>query len=62
MANETAYFVAEYHNRMRLRKLGFVDDLENLDAVTAEFFIEISQQLNRLESEEMKSKSSKAGF
>lgn len=54
--NATAPYVAEYNNRIRMRKLGFTDSMENLDAVTAEYFIAIAMEYSRLENEEMKEK------
>jgi hypothetical protein len=48
------HYVAEFNNRQRMKALGFTDSLENLDAVTAEYFIEITQTYARLESEKVK--------
>jgi hypothetical protein len=52
--NPTAYYVAEYNNRKRLRSLGFVDAFENLDALTAEYFVEIEHLRDEIERAEAK--------
>lgn len=51
--NEMAPFVAEFNNRKRMIALGYGDFMENLDAYTAECFIEISMLYNKLEIEKM---------
>jgi hypothetical protein len=54
-SNELAYVVAEYNNRMRLKELGFVDSMENLDTLTAEYFIAIAIEKSKLEADKMDS-------
>ena len=56
-----APYLAEYNARMRLAKLGYTDDLSNLDSETAEAFLLISQTFSKLESDEMKKKSQRKG-
>lgn len=50
--NEMCFYVAEYNSRQRLKSLGFVDSLENLDALTGEAFAEISKHISDLEEKE----------
>lgn len=47
-------YVAEYNNRERLRKIGFVEDLANLDALTGEYLVAISKIISKLEDDERK--------
>jgi hypothetical protein len=53
MANSTFPYVAEYNNRQRLRAIGYTDSLENLDAITGEYFVEIAKVISELEKKEM---------
>lgn len=39
-----ALYLTEYAARLELRKLGFTDSLDDLDCITAEAFLLISQQ------------------
>lgn len=50
-ANESIFFLVEYNQRAKLRKLGFVDSMDGLDTLTAEMFTFISDEIDRLESE-----------
>lgn len=54
MINEMSPFISEFNNRKRLSALGFGDFIENLDAYTAECFIELSQHYAKLESDKLK--------
>lgn len=49
--NGSAFYLAEYNHRAKLRKLGFTDSIENIDAVTAEIFVFISDEISGLEKE-----------
>lgn len=42
LVNHTVFLLGEYHSRRKLKELGYVSDLEDLDPVTAEIFCEIS--------------------
>lgn len=46
-------WVEEYCQRMQLRKLGFTDSLDTLDALTGEYFCEIDTISNTLTAEEL---------
>lgn len=50
-SNETAFILAEYTKRKRLAELGFVSPLDDLDLITAECFVEISREIDNIESE-----------
>lgn len=52
--------VADYNQRTRLRKLGFSSDLEKLDQITADAFIAISIEVDKLEEAEAKKREAKA--
>ena len=45
---------------MRLRKVGYESDLENLDQVTADAFIAISIEIDKLEEAEQKKREARA--
>lgn len=51
----------EYIGRMRLKELGFVDDLESLDCVTADALLIIDGAIEEIKAEEMKKMSKKGG-
>jgi hypothetical protein len=46
------FYLSEYNQRAKLRKLGFSDSLDELDSLTGELFVFISDEISRLESEE----------
>lgn len=54
-----AFYVYEYTQRMRMHELGFMDNLDNLDCITAEAFTIISNEIEKVKSEEMKKKTTK---
>lgn len=54
--NEATPVVSEYLTRLRLAKIGYTSDMRNLSVTKGEAFLFISQELDRLESEEMKRK------
>jgi hypothetical protein len=56
LQNETAPIIAEYNARKRLAELGFIDDINNLDCITAECFLIISQEIDKLEVEKNRNK------
>jgi hypothetical protein len=49
-----AFYVYEYTTRMRLKKLGFTDSIENIDCITAEAFNIISIEIDKIHDEESK--------
>ena len=53
-------YVSDYNQRMRLRKLGYETDIENLDQVTADAFIAISIEVDKLEEAEQKKREARA--
>jgi hypothetical protein len=56
--NETSGFLAEFNARKRLAELGYMSSLDELDSETAEAFILISCELDRLEADENKKRAS----
>lgn len=52
-------FIEDYNKRSRLRKLGFVESLDNLDQVTADVFCAIADEVDKLEEAERKKKNAK---
>ena len=46
------HYLAEYNKRAKLRRLGFTESLSELDAFTGELFCFISDEIDKLESEE----------
>lgn len=55
----SALFLNQYTTRMRLKELGFVDSIENVDCITAEAFTVIANEIDRVNDEEMKRKKSR---
>jgi hypothetical protein len=49
VTNDAAPWIEEYVNRHRLAKLGFTTDTAKLDAMTAEVFVLISQEIDKLD-------------
>jgi hypothetical protein len=58
-SNESAPYIAEFFARQRLAKLGFTSPLDELDSVTAEVFIVIDAEIEKIKGEEMKKASRK---
>lgn len=56
---EAMAFIEDYNKRSRLRKLGFVESLDNLDQVTADVFCAIADEVDKLEEAERKKKNAK---
>ena len=54
--NDMVFYLSEYNQRAKLRKLGFTESLEELDALTGELFAMISDEIDKLESEEAKNR------
>jgi hypothetical protein len=52
--NDTVFYLAEYNHRGKLRRLGYTDDISRLDALTAELFAVISNEIEDLEEEARK--------
>lgn len=52
--NDTIEFLAEYNRRKKLREIGFVDSIENLDALTGQMFIVIEDELASIREAEEK--------
>lgn len=57
---EAMTIVGDYNQRSRLRKLGFVQDLSDLDQVTADAFIAISVEVDKLEEADAKKREAKS--
>ncbi len=53
-SNNSAPYIAEFFARQRLAKLGFTSSLDELDSVTAEVFITIDAEIEKLKADEMK--------
>jgi hypothetical protein len=51
-----AFYISQYNLRMRMKSLGFSDSFENLDCLTAEAFSIISQEIDRVQDDDMKKK------
>ena len=51
-ANETVFYLSEYNQRAKLRRLGFTESLDKLDSLTGEIFVFISDEISKLESEQ----------
>lgn len=49
-------YLAEYNSRMRLRKLGYTFDGSKLDNYTAQCFLILSQELDKISEEKMRRK------
>lgn len=58
---ESQLFIMEYITRMRLKSLGFTDDLASLDCITAEALLVIDGAVEEMKAEEMKKSSRKGG-
>jgi hypothetical protein len=43
--------LAEYNQRMKLRRVGYTEDIGSLDAMTAEIFSFIADEIEGLEKE-----------
>lgn len=56
MTNEAAPFVAEFLQRKRLKNLGYTTSISELDALKAEIFAIIDVELEKCQSEDMRSK------
>jgi hypothetical protein len=56
LQNEAAIFVAEYAQRKRLAKLGYTSNISELDALKAEIFGIIDVELDKCQSDDMRSK------
>ena len=56
MVNEAASFIAEYSQRKRLAKLGYVTNISELCAIKAEIFGIIDVELDKCQNEDMRSK------
>jgi hypothetical protein len=56
MVNEAASFIAEYSQRKRLAKLGYVSNISELSALKAEIFGIIDVELDKCQNEDMRSK------
>lgn len=50
------FYLSQYATRLRLKKLGYTDSIENLDCITAEAFNVISQEIDKIEEAESKKK------
>lgn len=55
LQNEAAIFVAEYAQRKRLSKLGYTSNISELSALKAEIFGIIDIELDKCQSEDMRS-------
>ena len=53
-ANESVMYLAEFNRRRQFRQLGYFSDMKDLDALTGEMFIEISDEISRLEEKKRK--------
>lgn len=58
-SNESAPYIAEFFARSRLAKLGFTSNLDDLDSVTAEVFMTIDAEIEKIKADEMKKSSRK---
>ncbi len=56
LVNEAASFIAEYSQRKRLAKLGYVTNISELSALKAEIFGIIDVELDKCQNEDMRSK------
>lgn len=56
LVNEAAPYIAEYSQRKRLAKLGYVTNASELDAIKAEIFAIIDTELDKCQSDDMRSK------
>jgi hypothetical protein len=56
LVNEAASFIAEYSQRKRLAKLGYVSNISELSAIKAEIFGIIDVELDKCQNEDMRSK------
>lgn len=54
--NEAAPFVMEYVSRQRLAKLGFMDDLNELDCLTADALLLIDAEVHAAQADLLKKK------
>lgn len=54
-------YIMEYITRMRLKTLGFTDNLDDLDCITAEALLVIDGAVEQLKAEEMKKAAKKKG-
>jgi len=59
VCTDFAVYVDEYNARQRLRKIGYVDSVDGLDAKDATIFLEISSMYDKLDQEKLKKKSKK---
>ena len=58
--NETVIFLAEFNRRRQFRSIGFVSDLSELDALTGEMFMEIQDEISKLEEQKRKKNNKKS--
>jgi len=56
LENEALGMVSEYFSRQRLAQIGFYDDLSTLDSFSAECFLIISNEIDKLNKEGSKRK------
>lgn len=54
MDEVSAIFLAQYSTRMRMQKLGFTENSENLDCITFDAFRVISDEIDRMNEEDAK--------
>jgi hypothetical protein len=54
-------YIMEYITRMRLKTLGFTDNLDDLDCITAEALLVIDGAVEQLKADEMKKAAKKKG-
>jgi len=54
-----ALFLNEYIKRTRLKELGYTDSIENLDVITAEAFLIISVEIDKIRNEDAKKRNSR---
>ena len=57
----SAIYIMEYITRMRLQTLGFQDNLDDLDCLSAEALLVIDGAVEEVKAEEMKKASKKKG-
>ena len=55
--NKGAIHLHEYNHRAKMRRIGYTEDIENLDAYNGEIFAHISDEISKLEKESMDRKS-----
>lgn len=56
LQNEAAPWLAEYAQRKRLAKLGYVTNISELSAIKAEIFGIIDVELDKCQADDMRSK------